>query len=109
MNRGEIWTVAGCPAYAGKPRPAVIVQDDAFAARDSVTICPLTSQTTDLPLFRIPVEPSPTNGLAVTRCLMVDKLTTVPRARLGRRIGILDDALLVRMNRSILVFLGLAR
>ena len=55
MNRGEIWTVAGGPAYAGKPRPAVIVQDDAFAARDSVTICPLTSQTTDLPLFRIPV------------------------------------------------------
>ena len=34
MNRGEIWTVAGVPAYAGKPRPAVIVQDDAFAARD---------------------------------------------------------------------------
>ena len=109
MKRGEIWTVAGGPAYAGKPRPAVIVQDDAFASRDSVTICLLTSDPTDLPLFRIPVEPASANGLNVPSRLMVDKLTTVPRSRLGERIGRLSDEDLVRLNRSILVFLGLAR
>ena len=109
MKRGEIWTVAGGPAYAGKPRPAVIVQDDAFASRDSVTICLLTSDPTDLPLFRIPVEPAEASGLTMSSRLMVDKLTTVPRSRLGERIGNLSDEDLVRLNRSILVFLGLAR
>ena len=109
MKRGEIWTVAGGPAYTGKPRPAVIVQDDAFASRDSVTICPFTSDPTDLPLFRVPVEASATNGLQLTSRLMVDKLTTVPRSRLGEQIGHLADEELLRLNRSILVFLGLAR
>lgn len=107
--RGEIWTVAGGGAYTGKPRPVVIVQDDAFAERDSITICPLTTDPTDAPVFRIPVEPNSRNGLSSRSWVMVDKLTTVPRARLGSRIGQLDDDLLLRLNRSILVFLGLAR
>jgi mRNA interferase MazF len=63
MKRGEIWTMAGGADYAGKPRPVVIIQDDAFAARDSITICLITSDSTDLPLFRIPVQPTPDNGL----------------------------------------------
>ena len=37
MNRAEIWTVAGEPDYAGKPRPAVILQDDAFEGTVSIT------------------------------------------------------------------------
>ena len=84
MKRGEIWTVAGGGDVTGKPRPAVILQHDAFDGTDSVTICAFTSDATDLPLFRIAVEPSPTNGLTSVSRLMVDKITTVSRRRLGQ-------------------------
>ena len=107
MKRGEIWTVSGA-GYAGKPRPAVIVQDDRFDATASVTVCVFTTDQTEAPLFRLPVTPNDRNGLRSDSRLMVDKLTTVSRERLGERIGHLDDAHLVRFNRAILVFLGLA-
>lgn len=108
MKRGEIWTVAGGTGYAGKPRPAVILQDDRFDATDSVTICAFTSDPAKAPLFRIGVEPGQRNGLRAPCKLMVDKITTVPRARLGARIGRLADEDMVRLNRAALVFLGMA-
>ncbi len=107
MRRSEVWTVSG-PGYAGKPRPAVIVQDDRFDASASITICVFTTDNTEAPLFRIPVTPSESNGLRSVSRLMVDKVTTVSKEQLGARIGQLDDADVMRMNRAILVFLGLA-
>ena len=109
MKRGEIWTMAGGSGYAGKPRPVLIVQDDAFSERDSVTVCLITTDPADLPVFRILVEPTADNGLRAASRLMVDKVTTVQRSRLGHRIGQLTDDDLLRLNRSLLVFLGLAR
>lgn len=109
MRRGEIWTVAGGPDYAGKPRPAVIVQDDAFDATQSITICSFTTDPTEAPLFRILVESNAQNGLRIPSRLMVDKLTTVRKDKLGARIGRLDQEDIVRLNQAILVFLGLAR
>ena len=100
--------MAGGGDVTGKPRPAVILQHDAFDGTDSVTICAFTSDATDLPLFRIAVEPSPTNGLTAVSRLMVDKITTVSRRRLGRRIGALQRSDLQRLNQSAIVFLGLA-
>ncbi len=108
MRRGEIWTVAGGKDYAGKPRPVVIVQDDRFDATDSVTICACTTDATDAPLFRLPVAPSEGNGLRSPSRLMVDKITTVAKAKLGSRVGRLDDEDVVRLNRAMVVFLGLA-
>jgi mRNA interferase MazF len=109
VKRGEIWTMAGGPGYASKPRPVVIVQDDAFAASGSVTVCLITTDSTDLPVFRVEVDPTPENGLRATSRPMVDKVTTVPRSRLGQCIGRLADDDRLRLNRSLLVFLGLAR
>jgi mRNA interferase MazF len=108
MRRGEIWTVSGGTDYAGKPRPVVIVQDDHFDGTASVTICGFTMDPTDAPLFRVRVEPTATNGLSVPSRLMVDKITTVPKTKVGSRVGRLDDEDIVRLNRAILVFLGLA-
>ena len=108
MKRGELWTLSGGPEYLGKPRPALILQDDRFEATSSVTVCAFTSDPTDAPLLRIPIEPSPMNGLNSTSRLMVDKITTVSRAKLGTRIGRLADEDLVRLNRALVVFLGLA-
>ena len=107
MKRGEVWTVSG-PGYAGKPRPAVIVQDERFDATASVTVCVFTTDETDAPLFRLAVTPNDQNGLRSASKLMVDKLVTVSKERLGERIGRLDDEDVVRLNRAILVFLGLA-
>lgn len=109
MKRGEIWTVAGGADHAGRPRPAVIVQDDDFDATNSITICVFTSDPTEAPLFRIPVQPSEDNGLHAASSLMVDKVTTVQKSKLGSRIGRLDDEDIIRMNQALLVFLGLAR
>jgi mRNA interferase MazF len=109
MKRGELWTVAGAGDYTGKPRPAVILQDDHFDRTASVTVCPLTTNPTEAPLFRIEIEPSSVNGLRAPCRLMVDKITTVPKTRVGDRIGRLDDEDVVKLNRAVLVFLGLAR
>ena len=108
MRRGEVWTVAGGRDYAGKPRPAVIVQDDSFDATSSITICAFTTDPTEAPLFRILVEPNERNGLHGPSRLMVDKITTVSREKLGSRVGALDAEDVVRLNRGLLVFLGLA-
>ena len=107
MKRGEVWTAAGGKDYAGKPRPVVIVQDDRFAATASITICPFTSDPTDAPLLRLVVAPSDLNGLRITSRLMVDKITTVARDKLGNRMGTLAPEDMVRLNRAILMFLGL--
>ena len=108
MKRGEIWTVAGGKGYAGKPRPVVILQDDRFDMTDSTTICAFTTDPTDAPLFRLLIEPNESNGLRAACRLMVDKITTVPKSKMGARIGRLTDQDIVRLNRAVLVFLGIA-
>lgn len=108
MRRGDIWTASGGNNYAGKPRPVVIVQDDTFDSTASITVCAFTTDKTDAPLIRLLIEPNGHNGLNLVSRLMVDKITTVPKSKLGTRIGRLDDQDIVRLNQAILVFLGLA-
>lgn len=107
MRRGGVVTVAAS-GYAGKPRPAVIIQNDAFDATDSVTVCLLSTTEVDAPLIRLPVEPTPLNGLQQKSYLMVYKIVTVRRSQIGQRVGELGPEDMVRLNRAILVFLGLA-
>lgn len=108
MRRGELWTAAGGRHYAGKPRPVLILQADWFDATASVTVCPLTSDPADIPLLRVVVDPTKTNGLAETSRVMLDKVTTMPRAKLGDRIGSVSDTDMAIISRSLVVFLGLA-
>jgi mRNA interferase MazF len=108
MNRGEIWTMSGGKDYARKPRPVVIIQDDRFDNSDSLTVCPLTSDTIDLPIFRLLVDPDAENGLRTKSCLMADKVNTVPKTKIGYRIGRLDDETLNRLSQAVMVYLGLA-
>ena len=108
MRRGEIWTAAAGSGYVGESRPVVIVQDDRFDATDSVTVCAFTTDPTDAPLFRLPVDPSDLNGLRERCNLMIDKITTIPRSKLGERLGRLTDEQMVVLGRAVLVFFGLA-
>jgi mRNA interferase MazF len=86
----------------------LIVQDDRFKATASVTVCPFTTSPVEAPLLRLPIDPSEENGLDQSSQIMVDKVTTVPRSSLGDRLGKLRDDEFVALNRSLLVFLGLA-
>ena len=108
MKRSELWTAAGGPGYVSKPRPVLILQDDRFDENDSITVCPFTSDPSDLPLFRILIEPSPFNGLRLPSRVMADKVSTVSRTRLARKIGQLTAPEMARVDRAVLVFLGLA-
>lgn len=85
----------------------MILQADSFDT-DSLTICPFTTDPTDAPLFRIEIGPAPGNGLHEPCRLMVDKVSTVARSKLGERIGVLDPGDLVRVNRAVVLFLGIA-
>lgn len=107
MKRGELVLVAMQGDY-GKPRPALVVQADLFNVdAPSVTVAPMSTTILDAPVARITVEPSKTNGLRAKSQVMVDKLNTVPRKRIGPKIGRLEDEALKRVNRALLVWLAL--
>lgn len=108
MRRGDLVVVAMQGDY-GKPRPALVVQSDLFNDRHaSVTVTPVTSTLVDAPLFRLTVEPSPRNGLRSLSQIMVDKVTTVRRARLGQTIGRLEDDIMLRVSRALALWFGIA-
>src|ERR1700722_1209439 len=108
MRRGDLVIVAAA-GEDGNPRPAVIVQTDAFPETSaSVVICQLTSETVEAPEFRIPMEPSDNNGLRARSQIMADKPVTVRRARIGQSIGRLNDGDLNRLNAALAFVMGLA-
>lgn len=107
MRRGDLVTVAA-PGDYGKPRPALVMQSDLFDELPSVTLCLVTSALRETPLFRITVDPSPENGLQRISQIQVDKVMTVARERIGGVIGRLDDATMLKVSRSLAVFVGIA-
>ena len=107
MRRGDLVTVAA-PGDYGKPRPALVIQSDLFEELPSATLCLVASELRDAPIFRITVDPSPDNGLRRVSQIQVDKVLTVARERIGGTIGRLDDATMLKVNRSLAVFLGIA-
>lgn len=107
MRRGQFVVVATSGDY-GKPRPALVVQSDLFAELPSVAICPLTATLrNDADLFRLEVEPSKRNGLREVLQIAIDKITVVPAAKIGGVIGEASDALILRVNRALALFLGI--
>jgi len=107
MQRGQFVTVA-TPGDNGKPRPALVVQSDLFTELLSVVIYPLTTTVrSDADLFRLDVEPSPGNGLRQSSQIAIDKITVIPVGKVGGVIGQADDALLLRVNRALALFLSI--
>ncbi len=107
VKRGDLVPIAPS-GDSGKPRPALVIRSDLFEAHPSITILPVTSELREAPLFRIRVEPTDDNGLRRTSEVMVDKLQTVARERIGKEIGRLDDVAMLAVNRALAVFLGFA-
>src|SRR4029077_18420043 len=108
MRRGDLVTVAAAGDY-GKPRPAVIVQTDAFPeSHASVVVCQLTSDLADAPDFRVTIEPKPENGLRLKSQVMGDKAVTVRRERIGQTIGRLGNQDMARLGIALAFVFGLA-
>lgn len=109
MTRGEIVVVAARGAYTSKPRPAVIVQADLFLpTHASVTICPITSDCVDAPLFRITLPPGDRTGLDVVSQVMVDKVVSVPKTAIVRAVGACDADELQLVDRALGGWMGLS-
>lgn len=106
--RGDIVTVA-MPGDFGKPRPALIIQANQFNAHSSVTVLLLTSTNVQAPLLRVSVQPSDNNGLRQPSQVMIDKIMTVKRERLGQAIGRLDPDIMIEIERRVAMFLGIAK
>jgi len=109
VKRGEVWTAAGGAAYAGKPRPYVVVQDDVYLETDSVVVCPLTTEQVVTTFLRPPIAPDPANGLDASSRAMVDKIGAIPRLRMGKRLGRISNEQMRAIEEAILTFLGMAR
>ena len=107
MRRGDLITVA-TPGDYGKPRPALVVQADAFEPIPSVTVLPLTSELREAPLIRVTLQPSEANGLRSTSQVMVDKAITIPRSRAGAIIGRVPADAMQTVDLALRRFLGLA-
>lgn len=106
VRRGDLVTIALSGDY-GKPRPALVVQADEFAQLPSVTVLRLTSEVHDWPLLRVTVRPSRANGLKKPSQVMIDKAATVPRDKLGARMGRLESTTLRAVDEALAAFLGL--
>lgn len=102
-----MWTVSGAADYAGKPRPAVILQDEFFDSSDSVTVCPTTTSDIGPVTFRPSIAPTSSNGFTRNCFLMADKVSTVPRRKMGTRLGVLGDDEMLRLCRAVATFLRL--
>ena len=106
--RGDIVTVA-MPGDFGKPRPALIIQANQFNSHSSVTVLLLTSTNVQAPLLRVSVQPSDDNGLRKPSQVMIDKIMTVKRERLGPAIGRLDPDIMIEIERRVAMFLGIIK
>ena len=108
MMRGELVTVA-IQGDFGKPRPALVIQSNQFDEHSTVTILPVSSTLVNAPLFRITVQPSEENGLQKPSQIMADKAITVKRDKMGQTFGRIDADTMIEVERSLAVFLGIAK
>ena len=107
MKRGDL-VLGAAPGDYGKVRPLVIVQNDILLdTSGSLILCMISSTATSAPLLRIPIEPSPANGLTKPSVILADKIFTLPRTRIKERIGQLDEDILMQLNRSLALVMGL--
>lgn len=108
MARGDV-VIVSIPGAYGKPRPAVIVQDDLHANHASIIVLPITTHLLTAPTFRLGVEPDAANGLRETSEIMVDKIVALPREKVSPPVGRLADEVMRRISVTLAAFLGLAK
>ena len=108
MKRGNVVTVA-IQGDFGKPRPALVLQSDVFSdIHATVTVALISSEIVQAPIFRLDIEPSETNGLSRPSQVQIDKIMSIRSEKIDSVIGELNDVMMVRVNRALALWLGLA-
>jgi mRNA interferase MazF len=108
VKRGDVVIVAH--GDFGRPWPAVVVQADELGdTTTTVIVCPITSDIAERLSVRPIVQPNAANGLAVRSQIMTDKLLALPRERMRRALGSIDDDTVGLLDRALMIVLGLAR
>lgn len=108
VRRGDVVLIV-VPGELGKPRPAVVVQADELGSRRTVVVCPMSSETDETTILRPVIEATGETGLHSVSQIMTDKITAVRRDRIRRVLGSLRAVDVERLDRAILIVLGLAR
>jgi len=107
MQRGDIILCVSNGDY-GKPRPAVIVQADAFnKTHATVTVCPFTTHVIETPFFRLLISPSKHNGLKLVSQIMIDKIASLRRDKIREKIGALTADQIRKLDEAVLLWLDL--
>jgi mRNA interferase MazF len=106
LKRGDIVTAAA-PGDFGKPRPALVIQSFAELSPERITLLLITGDLLRLPYLRIPVEPTPQNGLQITSEVAVDNIQTLAVRKIGRVIGEMDGAAMELVEEALRRHLGL--
>jgi mRNA interferase MazF len=108
VRRAEIWSFLGRGDFSGKPRPGLIVQSDLFNGRHpSVTVCPISTAMTDDRMYRVGLQPDPSNNLNRYSEVEVDKVQAVWLSRLGRKIGLASDEQMQAVDDALRLWLDL--
>ena len=106
MKRGDFVSIAMQGDF-GKPRPALIIQAEEFNQLSSITILPLTITLINASLLRIDIEPSLYNGLEEHSQVMIDKITTIKKDKIGKILGYATHETMLQIERCLAVFLGI--
>ena len=87
IKQGSVF-VCIIPGNYGNPCPAVVVQSDMHNKNcPSVLICPITTSLTDDPIIRMLLTPTELNGLSLESQIMIDKIHTIRRDKIQKKIG----------------------
>ncbi len=94
-------------SYAGKPRPWLIVQNDAFLDDPaSITVCAISSDEPNSS-FRVVVSPTPENGLTHLSNVLIDKIVTIRASAIDKIAGQIGAASMKRVDSELRLWLDL--
>jgi mRNA interferase MazF len=107
VKRGDL-VIVSLPGDYGKPRPAVVLQNDRLEGKlESYVIALLTTFDEGARVLRVQVEPGAGNGLRETSRVMVDKLYAIPAHRIHQHIGKLHPDAMRKIERAHMIILDL--
>ena len=114
LRRGDVYLCSFDPTVGHeikKTRPALVIQNDVGNRYSPLTIvAAVTSSVSPVPYpVEVVMEPTTANGLVVRSSICLDQIRTVDRQRLVQRLGVVDSAIMAKVDEAIKISLGLVR
>lgn len=111
-RRGEIYLCSFDPTVGHeikKKRLALVIQNDVGNRYSPLTIvAAITSTVSTVPYpVEVIIDATAANGLDVRSSIRLDQIRTVDRQRLARRLGVVDSAIVAKVDEALKISLGL--